>query len=155
MGKNTVAIAEEVRKEVARINGSVQGLHLTVLEDQSTFIEQAIAGVQEAGMLGAILVVVVIFVFLRNLRSTLIICSAIPISVIGTFALLDFSGFTLNTMTFGGLALGVGMIVDAAIVVLENTFRHMEVPASRACRPPLKAAKRSGRPSSHPRSPDL
>ena len=125
-GKNTVAIAEEVRKEVERINTSVQGLHLTVLEDQSVFIEQAIAGVREAGMLGAILVVVVIFAFLRNLRSTLIICSAIPISVIGTFALLDFSGFTLNTMTFGGLALGVGMIVDAAIVVLENTFRHME-----------------------------
>jgi HAE1 family hydrophobic/amphiphilic exporter-1 len=125
-GKNTVAIAEEVRKEVERINTNVQGLHLTVLEDQSTFIEQAIAGVQEAGFLGAILVVIVIFAFLRNLRSTFIICTSIPISVIGTFALLDFSGFTLNTMTFGGLALGVGMIVDAAIVVLENTFRHME-----------------------------
>src|SRR5688572_7170572 len=101
-GKNTVAIAEEVRKEVERINTDVKGLHLTVLEDQSTFIEQAIAGVQEAGMLGAILVVIVIFAFLRNLRSTLIICSAIPISVIGTFALLDFGGYTLNTMTFGG-----------------------------------------------------
>jgi HAE1 family hydrophobic/amphiphilic exporter-1 len=125
-GKNTVAIAEQVREEVARINRDVQGIHLTVLEDQSKFIEQAIAGVREAGFLGAILVVVVIFAFLRNLRSTFIICTSIPISVIGTFALLDFSGFTLNTMTFGGLALGVGMIVDAAIVVLENTFRHME-----------------------------
>ncbi|MBK9241562.1 MAG: efflux RND transporter permease subunit [Acidobacteria bacterium] len=125
-GKNTVAIAEEVRAEVARINREVQGLHLTVLEDQSTFIEQAIAGVQEAGILGAILVVIVIFSFLRNLRSTFIICTSIPISIVGTFALLDFSGFTLNTMTFGGLALGVGMIVDASIVVLENTFRHME-----------------------------
>jgi hydrophobic/amphiphilic exporter-1 (mainly G- bacteria), HAE1 family len=125
-GKNTVAIAEEVREEVARINSEVQGLHLTVLEDQSKFIEQAIAGVREAGFLGAILVVIVIFAFLRNLRSTFIICTSIPISVIGTFALLDFTGFTLNTMTFGGLALGVGMIVDAAIVVLENTFRHME-----------------------------
>ncbi len=125
-GKNTVAIAEEVRAEVARINREVQGLHLTVLEDQSTFIEQAIAGVQEAGILGAILVVIVIFAFLRNLRSTFIICTSIPISIVGTFALLDFSGFTLNTMTFGGLALGVGMIVDASIVVLENTFRHME-----------------------------
>ena len=68
----------------------------------------------------------IIFLFLRNFRSTLIVCTSIPISVIGTFALLYFGGFTLNTMTFGGLALGVGMIVDASIVVLENTFRHME-----------------------------
>jgi HAE1 family hydrophobic/amphiphilic exporter-1 len=125
-GKNTVAIAEQVRAEVARINRDVQGLHLTVLDDQSTFIEQAIHGVQEAAILGAVFVVLVIFVFLRNLRSTFIICTSIPISIVGTFALLDFAGFTLNTMTFGGLALGTGMIVDAAIVVLENTFRHME-----------------------------
>ncbi len=125
-GTNTVAIAEEVRAEVVRINREAQGLHLTVLDDQSTFIEQAIAGVREAGLLGAGLVVVVIFAFLRNLRSTFIICTSIPISIVGTFALLDFAGFTLNTMTFGGLALGVGMIVDASIVVLENTFRHME-----------------------------
>jgi len=77
--------------------------------------------------LGAFLVVAIIFIFLRNLRSTFIICISIPISIIGTFALLYFGGFTLNTMTFGGLALGVGMIVDASIVVLENTFRHMEM----------------------------
>ena len=77
-------------------------------------------------MIGSVLVVLIIFLFLRNFRSTLIVCTAIPISVIGTFALLYFGGLTLNTMTFGGLALGVGMIVDAAIVVLENSFRHME-----------------------------
>jgi HAE1 family hydrophobic/amphiphilic exporter-1 len=70
---------------------------------------------------------VIIFLFLRNIRSTLIICTSIPISVIGTFALLYFGGYTLNTMTFGGLALGIGMIVDAAIVVLENTYRHLEM----------------------------
>ena len=67
------------------------------------------------------------FCFLRSFRSTLIVCTSIPISVVGTFALLYFAGYTLNTMTFGGLALGVGMVVDAAIVVLENTFRHMEL----------------------------
>ena len=77
-------------------------------------------------MLGSVLVVLIIFLFLRNFRSTLIVCTSIPISVVGTFALLYFGGLTLNTMTFGGLALGVGMIVDAAIVVLENSFRHME-----------------------------
>ena len=77
-------------------------------------------------MIGSVLVILIIFLFLRNFRSTLIVCTSIPISVVGTFALLYFSGLTLNTMTFGGLALGVGMIVDAAIVVLENSFRHME-----------------------------
>jgi HAE1 family hydrophobic/amphiphilic exporter-1 len=82
--------------------------------------------VREAALFGSILVILIIFIFLRNLRSTLIICTSIPISIIGTFALLYFAGYTLNTMTFGGLALGVGMIVDASIVVLENTFRHME-----------------------------
>ena len=75
---------------------------------------------------GGLFVILIIFIFLRNIRSTLIICTSIPISVIGTFALLYFAGFTLNTMTFGGLALGIGMIVNASIVVLENTFRHME-----------------------------
>jgi len=126
-GKNTVAIASAVRAQVARVNEEVPGVHLTVLQDQSTYIEQSIAAVREAALFGAVLVVVVLFVFLRNLRSTFIICTSIPISIIGTFALLYFSGFTLNTMTFGGLALGVGMIVDASIVVLENTFRHMEM----------------------------
>ena len=126
-GKNTVAIAEDVKAEIERINREVQGLQLTVLEDQSKFIQQSISAVGEAAILGGILVIVVIFAFLRNLRSTFIICTSIPISIIGTFALLYFAGFTLNTMTFGGLALGVGMIVDASIVVLENTFRHMEM----------------------------
>jgi HAE1 family hydrophobic/amphiphilic exporter-1 len=72
-------------------------------------------------------VVLIIFAFLRSFRSTLIVCTSIPVSVIGTFALLYFGGFTLNTMTFGGLALGIGMIVDAAIVVLENTHRHLHM----------------------------
>ena len=102
-------------------------VRLTVLDDQSKFIERSIDSVQEHATIGGILVVLIIFLFLRNLRSTLIICTSIPISVIGTFALLYFGGYTLNTLTFGGLALGIGMIVDAAIVVLENTYRHLEM----------------------------
>ena len=97
-----------------------------MLDDSAKFIERSISAVQEHVMLGSVLVILIIFLFLRNFRSTLIVCTSIPISVIGTFALLYFGGLTLNTMTFGGLALGVGMIVDAAIVVLENSFRHME-----------------------------
>ncbi len=125
-GKNTVAIAEQVRAEVERINTEMPGIRMMVLDDSSRFILSSIGAVRDAVLVGSVLVVIIIFVFLRNLRSTFIICVSIPISVIGTFALLYFAGFTLNTMTFGGLALGVGMIVDASIVVLENTFRHME-----------------------------
>ena len=126
-GENTVQIADAVKLEVERINREVPGIRLTMLDDQSVFIGRAIDSVKEHAMLGSILVILVIFLFLRDFRSTLIVCTSIPISVIGTFALLYFAGFTLNTMTFGGLALGIGMIVDAAIVVLENTYRHMEM----------------------------
>jgi HAE1 family hydrophobic/amphiphilic exporter-1 len=124
-GKNTVAIATAVKEEIQRINEG-SAVRLAILDDQSRFIERAIGTVSEHAYLGALLVVAIIFIFLRSIRSTLIICTSIPISVVGTFALLYFGGFTLNTMTFGGLALGIGMIVDASIVVLENTVRHME-----------------------------
>ena len=126
-GENTVAIAHGVKAEMERINREVPGIRLSVLDDSSVFIEQAIKNVQEHALVGSVLVVLIIFAFLRDFRSTLIVCTSIPISVVGTFALLYFAGFTLNTMTFGGLALGVGMIVDAAIVVLENTYRHLEM----------------------------
>ncbi len=125
-GTNTVQIAQGVRAEIDRINREVPGVKISLLDDSAKFIERSITAVQEHVMLGSVLVVLIIFLFLRNFRSTLIVCTSIPISVIGTFALLYFGGLTLNTMTFGGLALGVGMIVDAAIVVLENSFRHME-----------------------------
>jgi hydrophobic/amphiphilic exporter-1 (mainly G- bacteria), HAE1 family len=125
-GTNTVQIAQGVRAEMERINREVPGVKLSMLDDSAKFIERSISAVQEHVMLGSVLVVLIIFLFLRNFRSTLIVCTSIPISVVGTFALLYFGGLTLNTMTFGGLALGVGMIVDAAIVVLENSFRHME-----------------------------
>ena len=126
-GKNTVQVAAGVRDEIERINREMPTMRLAVLDDQSKFIERAIHSVQEHAMIGSILVIVIIFLFLRNFKSTLIICTSIPISVIGTFALLYFGGYTLNTLTFGGLALGVGMIVDASIVVLENTYRHLEM----------------------------
>jgi HAE1 family hydrophobic/amphiphilic exporter-1 len=126
-GKNTVEVAKLVHAEVARVNNEVPGLKMTVVQDNSRFISRAIHNVQEHAMVGGILVVLIIFAFLRDFRSTLIVSTSIPVSVIGTFALLYFGGFTLNTMTFGGLALGIGMIVDAAIVVLENTHRHLHM----------------------------
>jgi HAE1 family hydrophobic/amphiphilic exporter-1 len=126
-GTNTIQIAEGVKKEVERINSEIQGMKLQILDDQSRFIERAIGNVQEHAMIGGLLVIAIIYLFLRDFKSTMIICTSIPVSVIGTFALLYFGGYTLNTLTFGGLALGIGMIVDAAIVVLENTYRHLEM----------------------------
>jgi HAE1 family hydrophobic/amphiphilic exporter-1 len=125
--ENTVAVSEGIVDEVERINREVPGIRVLVTNDQAIFIQRAIDNVQEHALLGGILVVLIIFAFLRDFRSTLIVSTSIPVSVIGTFALLYFGGFTLNTMTFGGLALGIGMIVDAAIVVLENTHRHLHM----------------------------
>jgi HAE1 family hydrophobic/amphiphilic exporter-1 len=125
--ENTVAVSDGIRQEVDRINREVPGIRVLVTNDQAIFIQRAIDNVQEHALLGGILVVLIIFAFLRDFRSTLIVSTSIPVSVIGTFALLYFGGFTLNTMTFGGLALGIGMIVDAAIVVLENTHRHLHL----------------------------
>ncbi len=126
-GENTVSVADGVKAEVQRINKEVPGIKIIVTQDSSTYIERAISNVQEHALVGGILVVLIIFAFLRDFRSTLIVCISIPVSVIGTFALLYFGGFTLNTMTFGGLALGIGMIVDASIVVLENNHRHLHM----------------------------
>ena len=125
-GTNTVAVAQGIRAEIERINTEMPNIRLNVLDDSSVYINRSIHSVQEHAMLGAGLVTLIIFLFLRSFRSTLIVCTSIPISVVGTFALLYFAGYTLNIMTFGGLALGIGMVVDAAIVVLENAYRHME-----------------------------
>ena len=125
-GTNTVEISDAVRAEINRINREMPNIRLAVLDDSAIYIKRSIGSVQEHALIGSLLVTLIIFAFLRSFRSTLIVCTSIPISVIGTFALLYFAGFTLNIMTFGGLALGIGMVVDASIVVLENSFRHME-----------------------------
>jgi HAE1 family hydrophobic/amphiphilic exporter-1 len=125
-GGNTVEVARAVRREAERINEERDDLHLTLVVDQSEFIQQSIGNVQRSAVWGSLLAVLVLYLFLRNHSSTLIITLAIPISVIATFALLFFGGQTLNQMTFGGLALGVGLIVDNAIVVLESVVRKRE-----------------------------
>lgn len=125
-GSNTVEVARGVRDEIERIEKAFPGISIWPIIDTSEFIEQSIDNVRSSATYGAFLAVMILLLFLRNLRSTLIVSVAIPIAVIGTFALMYFGGFTLNTMSFGGLALGVGMLVDSAIVVLENIFRHRE-----------------------------
>ena len=125
-GANTVAVAEAVRREAERINRDRDDVHLTVVVDQSDFIRRSIANVRSSALWGSLLAVLVLYLFLRNRSSTVIIALAIPISVIASFALLYFAGLTLNQMTFGGLALGVGLIVDNAIVVLESIVRKRD-----------------------------
>lgn len=125
-GANTVAVAQQIREEVERINSQRDDLDLFVTTDQSTFIQSSIDNVQSAAIWGALLAVLVLYVFFRNGSSTFIIAVAIPISIIATFALLYFNDLTLNQMSFGGLALGVGLIVDNGVVVLENIIRLRE-----------------------------
>lgn len=125
-GTNTVAVAEAIRAEVQRINESRDDIDLFISSDQSTFIESSIANVRNSAFWGALLAIVVLYAFLRRGSSTFIIAVSIPISIIATFGLLYFGGLTLNQMSFGGLALGVGMVVDNAVVVLENITRMRE-----------------------------
>lgn len=125
-GANTVAVAERVHRAVERINASRSDLNLIVVTDQSEFIQNSMDNVRNSAIWGGILAVIVLLAFLRNGSVTLIIAISIPISIIATFGLLYFNGLTLNQMSFGGIALGVGLIVDNAIVVLENIVRQRQ-----------------------------
>ena len=125
-GANTVRVAEAVQIEIEKINQDIPQIKLIPLMDTSVYIKQSITNVGRSVLIGGILAIIILFIFLRNLSSTGIIATAIPISIIATFGLMYFGGFTLNIITFGGLALGIGMLVDGAIVVLENIYRHRE-----------------------------
>jgi len=125
-GKNTVEVATGVLKEIERINRDIPQLHIIPIIDTSDYIKRSITNVGTTILYGGVLAVFVLLLFLRNILSTAIIAVTIPISVIATFALMYFNGFTLNLMTLGGLALGIGMLVDNAIVVLENIYRLRE-----------------------------
>jgi len=125
-GTNTVEVARKVLREIDRINQDIPQLNIVPIIDTSDYIQRSIRNVGSSVLYGGFLAILVLLFFLRNIRSTAIIATAIPVSIIATFALMYFGGFTLNMMTLGGLALGVGMLVDNAIVVLENIFRLRE-----------------------------
>ena len=125
-GANTVEVSDALWAEVEKIHKDHPNIMIEKTKDSADFIKASITNVQNATLQGAGLAVLVLLFFLRSFSTTLIIGMAIPISVISTFALMHFNGFTLNTVSFGGLALGVGMLVDNAIVVLENIYRHRE-----------------------------
>ncbi len=125
-GANTVEVASRVLEELDRINRDLPQLRLRAIIDTSSYIRNAISNVAQSLLWGGAFAVLVLLFFLQSARSTLVVAAAIPISIVATFMLVYFGGFTLNIMTLGGLALGVGMVVDNAIVVLENIYRLRE-----------------------------
>ncbi|MBN1826902.1 MAG: efflux RND transporter permease subunit [Candidatus Eisenbacteria bacterium] len=122
---NTVQVARSVKRRLAALAGNLpDGVDARVLFDQSTFIESSIGEVRSNALIGGMLAVIILFLFLRDRRSTGIIALVIPLSVLGTFFVMQQLDVSLNIMSLGGLALGVGMLVDNAIVVLEAVSRH-------------------------------
>ncbi|MEK6653991.1 MAG: efflux RND transporter permease subunit, partial [Thermodesulfobacteriota bacterium] len=126
-GTNTVAVVNAVKAEIAKINKTLPpGMTLNIAIDQSTFIRRSIAEVQKHLILGSLFAILAVFVFLRNVRTTAISALALPISIISTFALIRAFGFTFNNMTMLALTLSVGLLIDDAIIVIENIYRHVE-----------------------------
>jgi HAE1 family hydrophobic/amphiphilic exporter-1 len=121
---NTVEVSRNILREIEDVNRDFPQIKVTPVINQGNFIERSISNVANSVLYGGVLAVAVLLFFLRSFRSTVVIALSIPISIIATFALIYFGGFTLNLMTLGGLALGVGMMVDSSIVVLENIFRR-------------------------------
>jgi HAE1 family hydrophobic/amphiphilic exporter-1 len=120
---NTVEVAKGALTELESIQRDIPQLSIFPLVNTADYIERSISNVARAAGYGGIFAIVIFLVFLRSFRTTAIISTAIPVSIIGTFVFIYFSGFTINLMTLGALAIGVGMIVDNSIVVLENIFR--------------------------------
>lgn len=130
-GTNTVKVADTINREIELIKKDYPGIDIAVSTDMSVYIKRSIENVANNAIVGGLLAVLVLYMFLRNMRTTFIIGTSIPVSVIATFILIYFNGITLNMMTLGGLALGVGMLVDNSIVVLENIYRFREEGQSR------------------------
>ena len=121
---NTVDVADAVQAKLAQIAASHPELKIVTVSDLSTFIKESRDGLLHEGGLGALFAVITIFLFLFSLRSTLVAAVSIPLSVLTALVVMQVTGITLNIMTLGGLAVAVGRVVDDAIVVLENIYRH-------------------------------
>ena len=136
-GQNTVAVAKTVKARFAQLASTLPpDITTDVLNDQSLFIEAAVRSLEEHLVAGSLLAALVIFLFLANVRTTIIAALAIPISIIATFALMRAMGYTLNQITMLALTLMVGVVIDDAIIVLENIYRFIEEKGM----PPFEAA---------------
>lgn len=126
---NTVAVADAVEARLALLqNGTFlpSGVEFRSIENQASFIRNSVNSVRDAAVGGALLAMIVIFLFLGSLRKTLVIALSIPLSLLATFVMMGMGGLTLNIMSLGGLALGVGLLLDNAIVMLENVYRRRD-----------------------------
>ena len=126
-GTNTVAVIKNIKERIEELKGSIPaGIETTIVGDQSIFIKSSVNTVTEHLVLGAVFAALMVLLFLGDFRSTIISSLAIPTSLIGTLVFMQAAGFTLNIMTLLGLTIAVGIVVDDAIVMLENIYRHME-----------------------------
>ncbi|MCA9265449.1 MAG: efflux RND transporter permease subunit, partial [Planctomycetales bacterium] len=125
-GANTIDVSNAVQRELVDLNRELRDAELVIRLDKSTFIRQSMENIQLSALLGMGLAMLILVLFLRSFRSTLIIGVSMPLSVMAAFILIYFKGYTLNMVSFGGLALGIGMLVDNSIVVLESIFRKRE-----------------------------
>lgn len=126
IGGNILDIASQIRQIAAHPGNAIeQTLHLSVVYDLGEFVSSAIANVRDAILIGAVLAVLILFLFLREARTTVIAATTLPLCVISTFFFLEFFGGTLNLMSLGGLAIAIGLIIDDAVVVIENIYRHL------------------------------
>jgi multidrug efflux pump len=124
---NIISVADAIREELPRIQTSLPpGVSINVGFDQSIFVKRSIKEAEETLLIAALLVVIIIFLFLRNLRATIIPGLAIPTSIVAAFAIMYFMGFSINNFTLLALTLAIGIVVDDAIIVLENAYRHQE-----------------------------
>jgi len=121
---NTVATVNAIKKEVEQINKDYENIEMSIIEESGSIIESSVKNVISNILLGASLSILTLFIFLKNVGLTGIIAVSMPLSIIGTFVLLYFSGTTLNMVSLGGLSIGVGMLVDNSVVVLENIYRY-------------------------------
>lgn len=129
-GGNTLEVVQNVKKALKILKTDLpkgRNIRIITVYDQSVFVRRSINGVFRDAAIGGVLAFLVILIFLRNLRSSTIVITSIPISILATFSLMYFSGITLNMMSLGGLALGLGRLVDDAIVVIENIYRHCQL----------------------------
>ncbi len=140
-GANTISTAQAVQEKLKLVKKLYPNLHFDLAYEQAGFISASIDDLKNTALIGGLLAVLILMAFLRNFRATMVVALSIPISIISTFSLLYFGGFTLNTISLSGLALSTGLIVDDAVVVLENIFRHIERDKRRAAEAAVTGAQ--------------
>lgn len=123
---NTVKAVENITAKLEDLNKNMPGYEFHIISNQGDFIEASIGEVKDSAIMGILLAMIILYVFLRRINTTLIVSISIPVSIIATFNLMYFNGLTINIMTLGGLALGAGMLIDNAIVVMESIYRNLE-----------------------------